>query len=227
MAEHNSRIVTPRRSFLARLGAGLGVFGAASAGEQAAQAQTGGARWQPARHAQDDWLDQLPGGHRFVIDTTLPAGLESAVLYATNFYAANQSGYGLGNADAAVVIVMRHLSTPFGYNNAMWKKYGAALSRAINFTDPKTKQAPTTNVRNAEGDGMSIDSLAKRGVQFAVCQMATKFFAGQLAQAIGASADDVYTEVTMNLVPNAHIVAAGIVAVNRAQERGYALATVL
>jgi len=31
--------------------------------------------------------------------------------------------------------------------------------------------------------------------------------------------------VVANLVPNSHMVAAGIVAVNRAQERGYTLAT--
>jgi hypothetical protein len=36
----------------------------------------------------------------------------------------------------------------------------------------------------------------------------------------------VFNELTANLVGNAHLVAAGIVAVNRAQERGYTLATV-
>jgi hypothetical protein len=55
--------------------------------------------------------------------------------------------------------------------------------------------------------------------------MATRFFAGQLAQATGGNADAVYTEIAVNLVGNAHLVAAGIVAVNRAQERGYTLAT--
>ena len=27
-------------------------------------------RWQPERHTQDDWLDQIPGKHRLVFDTT-------------------------------------------------------------------------------------------------------------------------------------------------------------
>jgi hypothetical protein len=62
--------------------------------------------------------------------------------------------------------------------------------------------------------------------------MATRRTATTFAQKAGAGADDkakidaLYKELTANLVPNAHIVPAGIVAVNRAQERGYTLATV-
>ena len=59
----------------------------------------------------------------------------------------------------------------------------------------------------------------------AVCQMATRNFAGLLAQATGVEADAVYNELAANLVGNAHLVAAGIVALSRAQERGYTLAT--
>ena len=61
-----------RRSFLARLGAGVSVAGVslvAGAPDAAAQAATGAARVQPARHTQDDWMDSLPGKHRFVIVT--------------------------------------------------------------------------------------------------------------------------------------------------------------
>jgi intracellular sulfur oxidation DsrE/DsrF family protein len=88
------------------------------------------------------------------------------------------------------------------------------------------------NVYNAAGyeamlpnRGMTVDSLIKRGVHFAVCQMATRNFSGIIARANGTNANDVYTELTSNLVGNAHMVPAGIVAVNRAQERGYSFAT--
>ncbi|HUK34089.1 MAG TPA: hypothetical protein VLV86_09280, partial [Vicinamibacterales bacterium] len=64
-------------------------------------------------------------------------------------------------------------------------------------------------------------------VHFAVCQMATKFFAANLAQAAGGTADAVYNELVANLIPNSHMVAAGIVAVNRAQEHGFTLATAI
>jgi intracellular sulfur oxidation DsrE/DsrF family protein len=42
-----------------------------------------------------------------------------------------------------------------------------------------------------------------------------------IAQATGGQADSIFKELAANLVPNARIVPAGIVAVNRAQERGY------
>ena len=38
---------------------------------------------------------------------------------------------------------------------------------------------------------------------------------------------DIFKELTENLIPNAHMVPAGIVAVNRAQERGYSFAYVI
>jgi intracellular sulfur oxidation DsrE/DsrF family protein len=223
-----------RRSFLSRFAAGMTMFGSALvAGESAAAAQSAATSgWQPTRHAQDDWLDQLKGKHRFVFDTTSPAGLGAALLYANNFFLANQSGYGLGNADAAVVIVVRHNSTSFAYTDAIWAKYGGPLGQAGSFDDPKTKQPPAINVFNSTTHGAqlpnlgtTVDSLTSRGVHFAVCQMATRRFAAAIATATGGDADRVYNELVSNLVANAHVVPAGIVAVNRAQERGYSFAS--
>jgi hypothetical protein len=56
--------------------------------------------------------------------------------------------------------------------------------------------------------------------------MATTFFAGTLARATGGSAEAVHAELVANRIGNAHMVSAGIVAVNRAQERGYSFAYV-
>jgi intracellular sulfur oxidation DsrE/DsrF family protein len=232
MSDNNPAFPSERRSFLARLGAGMGVLGAVAAGAPGleAQAPAAGSNWAPTKHAQDDWLDRLPGGHRFVFDTISANGIGSAVLYANNFFVANQSGYGLGDADAAVVIVARHNSTPYAYNDAMWAKYGAPMTALTGLNDPATKQPPRVNLFNTTAAtlpslGVTIDTLIKRGVHFAVCQMATRFISGQLAQATGANADTVYNELTANLVGNSHLVAAGILAVNRAQERGYTLAS--
>jgi intracellular sulfur oxidation DsrE/DsrF family protein len=98
--------------------------------------------------------------------------------------------------------------------------------------DPKTKQRPDFNIYYDKDYGFDLPNLGatisevqKKGVHFAVCQMATRFFAGNLAQATGGTADAAYNELVANLVPNSHMVAAGIVAVNRAQERGFTLAT--
>jgi intracellular sulfur oxidation DsrE/DsrF family protein len=212
------------------------VVGATLVGGGAAlQAQSGGeARWQPGRHTQDDWLDKIPGKHRFVFDTTMPDGFGSSILYSNNFFEANKNDYGLGDADSAVVIVARHFSTVFAYNDAMWAKYGPMFSQRIGFNDPQTKQPAKINVYNSAAHvgalpsfGTTLDTVLKRGVQLAVCQMATKFFAGGLAQATGGKADAIYDELVKNLVANSHMVPAGIVAVNRAQERGYSMVSVV
>lgn len=210
-SEHHAR-----RAFLSRLGAGTVAAGVAAATTSAHAQSAGTAPWRPARHAQDDWMDQLPGVHRFVVDSTAPAGFDAALRYVGNYFAANRSGYGLNDADLAVVIVARHDSTPFAYNDSMWGKYGSSLVRRSGFVDPATKQPPTVNLHRAR-----LEGLLKRGVHLAVCQMATQFLATTIANAGGAGADTVYAELTANLMSNAHMVPAGIVALNRAQERGY------
>ena len=142
----------------------------------------------------------------------------------------NRSDYGLQNNDLAVVIIVRHRSTALGYNDAIWAKYGMALAARTRLEDPKSKLAPKTNIYNS-GDygnllpnrGATLDSLAKQGVQLAVCSVATRALAGSIAEAVGGNVDAIFSELTANLVSNARMVAAGIVAVNRAQERGYSL----
>ncbi|MBI2150296.1 MAG: hypothetical protein HYU27_06790, partial [Acidobacteria bacterium] len=69
--------------------------------------------------------------------------------------------------------------------------------------------------------GGRLDSLIKRGVRLAVCQMATRAIAGQIARAANQETGAVFQELAANRLANAHMVPAGIVAVNRAQERGY------
>jgi len=220
-----------RRSFLTQLGAGVTVAGTALAtGVSLANAQSTSGGFTPARHAQDDWMDQLPGRHRLVFDTTTPAGIGAAIGYGNNFLIASKD-YGLTDQDNAVIIIARHFSTPFAYNDAMWAKYGKAMPPPATLDDPRTKQRATVNMfgvasyTDGPNLGTTLDTVTKKGVHFAVCQMATRFFAGMLAQAVGGTADSVYNEIVANLVPNAHMVAAGILAVNRAQERGYAMAT--
>jgi len=226
MSEKGLRSSMERRLFLARFGTGVGVVGAAVASSPAAMAQVAGdAPWRPARHSQDDWLDKIPGVHRYVFDTTSADGMASALQFANNYFTANRDGYGLKDSDLAVVIVARHRSTSFAYNDSIWAKYGKQLSELAEFTDPKTKQPPTVNVFAVAGDGSGpagrMNALIGKGVHFAVCQMSTRRISGRIAQAAGVEADSVFKEIAANLIGNARLVPAGIVAVNRAQERGY------
>ena len=73
--------------------------------------------------------------------------------------------------------------------------------------------------------GVTIASVAKRGTQFAVCDMAANRLAGLVATSTKGVQEAVYTEFVRNLIPNSHLMAAGVVAVNRAQEYGYTLLT--
>jgi intracellular sulfur oxidation DsrE/DsrF family protein len=165
-----------------------------------------------------------------VIDTTTPSGFAEALAFAGNFLTASAS-YKLTDHDNAVIIVARHFSTPFAYKDAIWAKYAKAIPPVATMKDPKTGQVPAFNLLNAAGYGMdlpnfgtTVDAVVGRGVQFAVCQMATQFFAGLLAGPTG-NKQAVYDELVANLVGNSHLAPAGIVAVNRAQEYGYTVAS--
>jgi hypothetical protein len=219
---------SPRRSFLTGLGAAA--FAAAGAGTAEAQNATRPAAeaFKPPRHADDDWMDTLPGKHRMVIDAVTPHGAGEAILYANNLYEANKP-YGLTSKDLAIIVVMRHYATPFAFNDQIWAKYGKPIGEALKFTDPKTNQPPSVNLYNAPGYGMAlsnlgstIDAALKNGTHLAICEVALHFVSG-VAAGPGGDANAVYNTFKSNALPQSHFVTAGVVAVNRAQERGYTL----
>jgi hypothetical protein len=155
------------------------------------------------------------------LSTSTAEGGGSALLYASNTFAANKAGYKLDPLDLAVVVALRHFSTPFGYTDAIWAKYGAAFSEIARFKDPKTKAAPTTNLYNSADCGLqltnfgnTIPNLVQKNVQFAICNVATRFFAGAIAERTKGNADAIYSELAANLILNSHLAAAGVVAVN-------------
>lgn len=230
MPEKIQKSPVARRSFLRRLGAGATAFGAAfGAGTASAAPQTGsiGSDWTPARHELDDWLDRMPGGHRFILDNTTADGFAEAMAYANNFFQVNNDFYGLADSDMAVVLLARHFSTPFAFNDAMWEKYGVSWADMARFNDPRTGEAPTSNLYNAGpipglgNRGLTLEGMAGRGMKIALCQVAVRGFAGVAARAAGADTDEVYEEVMDNCVDGVQPVPAGIVAISRAQERGF------
>ena len=223
-----------RRSFLSRISAGAAAFAAVVAGG----AVTGyvptvaAASFQPELHEKDEWMDKIPGKHRTIFDTTTPDVLGDALAFANNFFRANKSDYGLQDKDLAVIVVMRHRATSFAFNDAMWAKYGVHMSKRAMFTDPKTNEAPKVNLFNVgeykpplPNRGNTVDALLKMGVHLAVCSTATRGLAGAIAEATGGKTEDIIKELVSNLVNTTagHMVPAGIVAVTRAQERGYSV----
>jgi intracellular sulfur oxidation DsrE/DsrF family protein len=224
--------LTERRSFFMKLQVGAAGIAAALGGSAIAQAKSAkpGAKWEPARHEKDAWYAETPTKHRFVFDTTTPHGFGEALMFANNFLIANKNDYGLQSSDLAIIIVARHMSTPFAYNDAIWAKYGARLSSLASFEDPKAKAPVMKNLFNASGyggqlpnRGVTVDELVQQGVHFAVCSMATRALSDMIAQPSGGDGASINGELVANLVSNARMVPAGIVAVNRAQEYGYSL----
>src|SRR5262249_47304250 len=167
-----------RRSFLSALS---GAFAARPVSPVTEQSTIVAATWQPARHAEDDWMDQPPAKHRMVFDTITPDGFGRALLFGSNFLDTNKNAYGLEYADVGLMIIVRYNSTPFAYNDAMWSKYGSVFAQKTGFTDPKTKESPKSNLFNAStygsaltSNGITLDSMIKRGLRIPVCRLATR-----------------------------------------------------
>jgi hypothetical protein len=223
-------LLPERRSFLACMNAGAASLIAMGGVASAQQSEAPAAPWEPARHPQDAWLDEPSSKHRVVFDSTEFDSAGESLAFAANSFHVNQDDYGLRDNDLAVLIVLRHGATVFGYNDAMWAKYGEVLAGLSKAVDPKTKQTPKLNLYLASGYGDLLPSrghtlaeVAKHGAQFAICAMATHAFSGMIAKKSGGKANEVFAELNSNLIANARMVPAGVVAVTRAQEYGYSV----
>ncbi|HKS06184.1 MAG TPA: hypothetical protein VJR92_07700 [Gemmatimonadaceae bacterium] len=219
-----------RRTFLARLAAGAAAFGAAFALPRDAEAQDA-----IQSHELDKWIDELKGQHKQVYDCVTKAHI-GEMMYASNFLRANTTDYGLTDAQLVSIISLRHEATPYGYNDAMWEKYKIGESLDVparptggrggrGATDSSaTTTTPDSTARATRNPQMNmIRSLADRGAQFTVCGLATTRYAGEFARKVNRPSADVRAELVANLVPNCRVVPAGVVVINRAQERGFSL----
>jgi len=182
-------------------------------GARGAEAQ-GAPAFTPARHEQDAWMAAMPGKHRVVLDIVTPEKVVEGLRFAGNVFNGNKTGYGVEEPEMAIIVVLRHTATPYGYGDAIWSKYGKAL-------DGKAEPPPTANPHNS-GQRMLLSDLARRGVQFMLCGSATRLYAGRMAGP-GGNADAVLKEISANLIPNARLVSAGVVGVTHAQEYGFSM----
>ncbi len=200
-----------RRAMIAGLGAAA-TAGALGGREARAQATSTSAPFTPALHTEDAWMSAMRGVHRIVLDVTTPEGVPDGIRFAGNLFNGHKAGYGVEEADVAIIMCLRHGATAYGYGDAIWSKYGKTI-------DAKATPPLTANPFNS-GARMQFSDLAKRGVQFMVCGTASRGLAGRIAGP-GGDADAVLKEMAANLNPSARIVAAGVVGVIHAQERGF------
>lgn len=200
----------------------LGAFGSAPAWLLPGQAPASAPPLPAARrHAQDDWLDQAPVGHRVVFDTWMADKVGETVGFAGNWMRINRDAYALADTDLAMVIVMRHGSAPFAFNEAVWTKYGKIFAANMSANDKVAHPNPSVNIHAAR-----LASLGKQGMRLAVCNLTTRAYTQIIAKETGTTAEEVLKELTANTVSPAVFVPAGVVAVTRAQERGYALVSI-
>lgn len=187
--------------------------------------------YTPAVHPEDAWMDEIPGIHRVFLDSSTGNGGVTALNYANNLMFAHEESYAGGKeTDYGIIICFRHGSTPFGYNDAMWEKYGDFLSGMTGFSDRANNNAPwrvnplMIPGTNFASRGNTIQSLVERGnVSYAICNKATGSASQGIARSTGGNADEIFAELKANAIPYSRFVPAGVITATRSQEHGYSL----
>src|SRR5262249_15703899 len=130
--------------------------------------------------------------------------------------------YGLGDADLDVLLVVRHGTTPFAFNERIWTKYGAIFAANMSTNNKALHPNPSTNRHAAR-----LAEYSKRGVlRLALCERPTRAYVDIISKETGATPEAVRKELADNVIGDARFVPAGIVAVTRAQEHGYSVVSV-
>lgn len=216
---------TGRRAFLERVTVGAAALAAASMATAMPLSAIEAAGRRPASGERspwsDAWLDKITGKHKQFFDAaTTNDGFPLA--FAMAFLNLNHEAYGLSDKDLSAVVGLRHFAMPIGVSDAIWSKY--KIGETFKIMDAATK-APATRNPFLHADGMPIPgselpTLVGRGVIFTVCNVALTVLSQKLAGNAGVTPAAATQEWTAAVVPGAVIVPVGVLAVNRAQEKG-------
>jgi len=215
---------THRRGFLGRLAAGAAAFGLGGVVSplRAAQPRSHEVSANPEFEA---WLNKITGKHKMIFDVPEP-NKGFAFAWARVFLNTTNEAYGTTDAENSVVVVLRHSGIPFAMKDSMWAKY--PFGEVFKITDPKTQAPAVRNpVANMQpGDfpigGVGIDELLAKGALVGVCSIALTLNAGMVAKKLGTDGAAVKQDWVASLFPGVQIVPSGVIAVNRAQEKGCA-----
>lgn len=235
--DSNTPSSSPRRQFIGELATTAAVLAAACtpAGAAIVAGQTPGPAPRPAGAPPDSsnwdtsWMDRITAKHRAVFDSA-EIGYGVALYHAFGYLDAVKSVFGGGDADASVVVVLRHAAIPMLFNDAMWEKY--EIGSQTKTTDPRSRTLVTRNIywqdldaqgNPVESPGSTIKSLSSRGVIFLGCDVATRGYGAIFARKTKQEPGEVYEELKANLVPGAILMPTGIFATLMAQEKGCSL----
>ena len=212
-----------RRTFLTQLATGS----AALAAGGLATHLTAGIAQAEGTDASDEfseaWLNRLTGKHRQFFDA-ISVNSGFGLVFAMNFLNSNNETYKLADSSLSAVVGMRHFSVPMAFTDDIWARY--KLGEFFQIMDPATKAPSTRNFfyHPHDGDvpfpGMAIDKLLARGVQMTCCNVALSVLSGMTSKNAGVTADVAKKEWVAGIIPGIVIVPSGVLAVNRAQEKG-------
>ncbi|MGH7522109.1 MAG: hypothetical protein ACREMI_12620 [Gemmatimonadales bacterium] len=176
---------------------------------------------------EDAWLDQLKGKHRQLFDAPDPDG-GTILRHVRTYLDVWRSAYGVAEKDVSVVVMLYARTTPLGLQDAMWEKY--QLGAALNLTDPTTNAPLVRNYfahpqpGDAVADGTpesSIEALQRRGARFLLCNNALLRWSARLEKQGLGTAAEIHADLTAHAVPGVIIVPDVIIAMTKAQERGF------
>lgn len=212
-----------RRDFLGLLATGtaaLGVGQLATAGLGPAHAAT------PPQSSSDmgleAWLGKIKGKHKQVYDAT--AWNHGYPLAWARVFLMTNKQVGVPESDCSAVVILRHDAIPLAMENRLWEKY--KLGEVFEINDPGTKKAVSKHPLYKIGPGvlplddMTVDELQKSGVLFGVCDMAMTVYSHKVAEKMKMTAEEIKKDWTSGVFPGIQILPSGVLALNRAQERG-------
>jgi len=199
-----------RRRFLVQLSGGLAALTGFAAPATAQQAGL-------VNPEHDAWMQRAQGEHRQLFHAT-GHGDGAAMLMAANYLDVYASAYGARPEHVSAVIGVHGTALPIGLVDAVWEKY--ELGKRMSITDPDTKEPAKRNIF-ALGGPISIDTVMRRGVVLLVCNVALTRLSNSIATAVSSPQADVYNDLKTAVLPGAVVVPGLVVAMNRAQEKGF------
>jgi intracellular sulfur oxidation DsrE/DsrF family protein len=212
-----------RRDFLGMLATGAAAAGIGSIALPGSSMANAPAPPQSTTNADfDAWLGKIKGTHKQVYDAT-EFNHAMALAWSRVFLMTNAT-VGVPAGDAMSVVVLRHAAIPLAMDTRLWEKYG--FGEMFHVIDDETKKPHTKNIFYSAPDGthplpgMTIEALMKDGTLFGVCDMALTFYSMMHAKKANLDAAEVKKDWVGGLMPGITVVPSGVLAINRAQEKG-------
>jgi hypothetical protein len=224
---------TPRREFLGQIAASAVVLASAACTTPISAGQTNTAPApapSPAPpgpvHWDDSWFTRLTAKHKAVFDSpAIEDGL--AVAQAAGYIRGMRDAVAAGADDVQAVVVIRHAAIPMIFNDAIWAKY--SLGKELKVKDYPSEKwatrnpwltAATPSKAPPDRPQSTFAWLSSHGHILLGCDLATRGYAGEIAERTKVDSHVVYEELKANLVPGVILQPTGVYAVHRAQEAG-------